>query len=240
MAHMAGRCYDYVALHARFCRVMMPNLSGLTNLSEVVRLRGGPALEARLLKLSSNRAELLTFARVGSYGMVKMPGRSRSFCSLVSRRPEYILIQSPTQPDHPWVLDGQRVVALVPSSTESESLACALGDLVEAPEEAEEEGFPAPSNRALSNARKLLYRMHAILPKRFEVYPTPDGEIAIDVPRGSSTSVLVLCDSDGGALCIVYSRGKDHLVRHASADLLPDALLVKCLTDLAQEGKLGL
>ena len=82
--------------------------------------------------------------------------------------------------------------------------------------------------------------MYAILPERFEVYPTPDAEIAIDVPRGSCTSVLVLCDSDGGALCIIDSHGKDHLVRYASADLLPDALLSKCLTDLAQEGDLGL
>ena len=55
----------------------------------------------------------------------------------------------------------------------------AMRDLRDAGEEAREEGFPAPSDLAMANAEQLLRAMYQISPRRFEVYPTPDGEIAI-------------------------------------------------------------
>ncbi len=85
-------------------------------------------------------------------------------------------------------------------------LSDALIDLHESSEEAREEGFPAPSALALSNAERLLKAIHAISPRRFEVYPTPDGEIAIDAPNGNGQSVLLLCKPDGGALCFANLR----------------------------------
>ena len=72
----------------------------------------------------------------------------------------------------------------------------ALRDLDEATAEAREEGFPLPSDTALTNARRLLPTMYELSPCRSEVYPMPDGEIA--VPE-SGSSVLVLCEPDGGA-----------------------------------------
>lgn len=87
-------------------------------------------------------------------------------------------------------------------------LAAALRDLEEALDEAAEEDFPTPQEAAFDNARRLLRAMYAISPRRFEVYPTPDGEIAIDAPDGRGSSVLLLCDSDGGALCLVNMKGR--------------------------------
>ena len=58
----------------------------------------------------------------------------------------------------------------------------ALYDLQQATDEASGEGFPAPSDIALGNAGRLLREMYGISPRRFEVYPAPDGEIAIDAP----------------------------------------------------------
>ena len=83
----------------------------------------------------------------------------------------------------------------------------ALHDLREARDEARDEGFPQPSDIALQNAERLLREMHGISPRRFEVYPTPDGEIAIDAPDGQGRSVILLCDSEGGALCLVNLNG---------------------------------
>ena len=74
----------------------------------------------------------------------------------------------------------------------------ALHDLREARDEAREEGLPQPSDTALGNAERLLREMYGISPRRFEVYPTPDGEIAIDAPDGQGRSVILLCDSEGG------------------------------------------
>ena len=71
----------------------------------------------------------------------------------------------------------------------------ALRDLKGAIAEADEEGFPRPSDMALANAERLLRQIYEILPRRIEVYPTPDAEIALDAPseRGS---VILLCDSN--------------------------------------------
>ena len=78
----------------------------------------------------------------------------------------------------------------------------ALADLQDASDYAREEGFPIPSKSSIDNARYLLNEIHKISPLLLEVYPTPDGEIAIHSPNGRGRSVLLLCSSDGGALCL--------------------------------------
>lgn len=111
----------------------------------------------------------------------------------------------------------------------------ALQDLQEIPNEASEEGFLPPSDKALNNAARLLKEVHAISSRRYEIYPTPDGEIAIDAPGGYGRSVILLCDSDGGALCLVNMNGKHRRARHSSIETLPDGFLREALTELDQE-----
>lgn len=112
----------------------------------------------------------------------------------------------------------------------------ALCDLREVTTEAREERFPAPSSMALTNARWLLRAMYEISPRRFEVYPTPDGEVAIDAPGKPEHSVLLLCDSAGGALCLVNMAGRHRRARYSSASLLPDGFLREALDELACRG----
>ena len=108
----------------------------------------------------------------------------------------------------------------------------ALRDLEGAIAEADEEGFPRPSDMALANAERLLRQMYEILPRRFAVYPTPDAEIALDAPseRGS---VILLCDSTGGALCLVNVNGDQRRARYSSSNTLPDGFVREALADLA-------
>ena len=94
----------------------------------------------------------------------------------------------------------------------------ALRDLQGATNEAREEGFPPPSGIALNNAECLLRGMYAISPRRYEIYPTPDQEIAIDAPGGYGRSVILLCDSDGGALCLVNMNGEHRRARYSSTE----------------------
>ena len=108
----------------------------------------------------------------------------------------------------------------------------ALQDLDMAEDEAREEGFPVPSDTALGNARRLLRTMYRILPRRFEVYPTPDGEIAIDVPGGPGRSVLLLCEPDGGALCSVNMDGAHRRERYSNTHGLPDEFVRDALAEL--------
>ena len=76
--------------------------------------------------------------------------------------------------------------------------------------------------------------MYRILPQRYEVYPTPDAEIAIRAlaPR---RSVILLCDSWGGALCLVNLNSGRRRKRYPNTDALPDSSLGEALLDLKGE-----
>ena len=45
-------------------------------------------------------------------------------------------------------------------------------------------------------------------------------------------SVILLCDSNGGALCLVNMNGKHRRARYSSAEILPDGFLREALTEL--------
>ncbi len=118
-------------------------------------------------------------------------------------------------------------------------LRAALRDLDAVEGEALEEGFPIPSRMARENARRLLQAMHRISGRRLEVYPTPDGEVAIDAPGGQGRSVLLLCDSEGGALCLVNMNGKHRRARYADSNGLPDGFVREALAELKQQDELA-
>lgn len=110
----------------------------------------------------------------------------------------------------------------------------ALHDLDETATEAREEEFPVPSDAALSSARRLLTAIYELSPQRFEVHPTPDGEVAIDAPGGPGRSVLLLCASDGGALCLVNMNGEHRRARYSDSSRLPDGFICEALAELRQ------
>ena len=66
----------------------------------------------------------------------------------------------------------------------------ALADLKASPDEAKEEHLPLPSDKALQSADHVLRAIYRIWPRRFEVYPMPNGEIAIDAPAGPAVPSL--------------------------------------------------
>ena len=114
-----------------------------------------------------------------------------------------------------------------------------LRDLDGAATEAHEEGFPQPSEKALKNARRLLRAMYEISQRRFEVYPTPDGEIAIDAPGERRCSVILLCGSDGGAVCLVNMNGAHRRARYSDTRQLPDGFVREALEELALRNTLA-
>ena len=111
-------------------------------------------------------------------------------------------------------------------------LADALADLDKLVEEAHEEGFEPPPNDAVLTARRLLRSMYMFRPKRFEVYPTPEGEIAIVAPGGLRRSVMALCEPKGDVLCMVNLNGNHRRARYSNASGLPDGFFREALADL--------
>lgn len=112
----------------------------------------------------------------------------------------------------------------------------ALDDLRATPREAVEKGYSAPTQLALTNAERILRQMYALSPIRLEVYPTPDGEVAIVAPCATRCSVMVLCDSNGGALCTVNMDGEHRRARYSTAASLPDGFLRDAMSELAHRG----
>lgn len=119
-----------------------------------------------------------------------------------------------------------------PSETLPAELAETLNDLREAADEAREEGFPIPSDTAIANSERLIKKICGISPGRHGVYPTPDGEIAIDIFNGKGSSVILLCDSGGGALCLVNMEGNHRRARYSKTDALPDGFVREALSEL--------
>lgn len=117
----------------------------------------------------------------------------------------------------------------------SPDLRDSLHDLREARTEAREEGFQVPSQSAVENARRLVHYIYGTLARRLEVYPTPDGEIAIDVPGDSDNSIVLLCDSDGGALCFVHIDGKQVFAKYGDAGSIPDEFLPEALAAMKRK-----
>ena len=116
-------------------------------------------------------------------------------------------------------------------ATDPEALAEAVSDLRGAIDEAIEEEFAAPSPGAVEEAARILRNLYRVSPRRFEVYPTPDGEIALDAP-GKGNSVILLLDSHGGALCLVNIKGNHRRARYSSSTKLPDGFMRKALLEL--------
>lgn len=115
------------------------------------------------------------------------------------------------------------------------TLSLALTDLQDAADYAEEEGFPIPSKSAIDNAGRLLREIGKISTLHLEVYPTPDGEIAVHVPNGRGRSVVLLCDSSGGALCLANLEGGHRRKSYLTVDALPDKFLRRAFMDLESE-----
>ena len=108
----------------------------------------------------------------------------------------------------------------------------AMNDLEGIRTTARDDNCQIPSELAVDNAKRILPLMHQIWAHRFDVYPMPDGEIAIDAPGGYGRSVILLCESDGCALCLVTLDGEHSRARYSTTRTLPDGFLREALRGL--------
>ena len=98
-------------------------------------------------------------------------------------------------------------------------------DLSDVQSEAQEEGYPLPTQLAIRNAKHLVNVLYDIAPLRYEVYPTICGEIAIDTPNGTSSSAIIICASDGSVMYIASSAEGEFSNKCLSVEEIPDSRL---------------
>jgi hypothetical protein len=118
---------------------------------------------------------------------------------------------------------------------DSAGLVEALQDLQEVIADAEEEGLDIPSPLAFKNTERLLKAMCRISPRRYGVYPAPDGYIAIDARGGNGRIAVVMCGSDGDALCLVTIDNEQRRARYSTIRQLPDGFIREALQELGEE-----
>ena len=111
----------------------------------------------------------------------------------------------------------------------------ALEELDQVVDEAQSEGYEIPSRIAIDNAEYILKRIYDNLLHSFQVYPMPDGQVAIDVTNGDRSSVLILCCSDGRTLCFVNINGNQRRAHYSNSDTLPDGFMCEALEELLQK-----
>ena len=70
---------------------------------------------------------------------------------------------------------GLSALAQMVDTADTKQLEDALADLKASPDEAKEEHLPVPSDKALQSADHVLRAIYRIWPRRFEVYPMPNG-----------------------------------------------------------------
>ncbi len=101
-------------------------------------------------------------------------------------------------------------------------------------DEAQSEGYQIPSTAAIVNAKRIIKCIYDNLSHPFQVYPMPDGEVAVDVTNDDGNSVLILSCSDGGTLCFVNINGNQRIARYSNSDALPDCFMHEALEELHQ------
>lgn len=110
----------------------------------------------------------------------------------------------------------------------------ALEVLDQVVDEAQSEGYETPNSIAIVHARRIVKRLYDSLVYPIQVYPMPDGEVAVDMANGDGSSVLILCCSDGGTLCFVNIDRNQRRAHYSSSDILPDGFMQEALEELQQ------
>ena len=114
-------------------------------------------------------------------------------------------------------------------ASEPRDLMEALLDLYSAPKVAEEEGDVVPEEHALNNAERVLRAVYRAAPRPYSVYPMSDGDIAIDAHTPQGTKVIVMCDPDGSARCLVHIDGEFTQRNYDDLSIIPDRFIMDAL-----------
>ena len=106
--------------------------------------------------------------------------------------------------------------------------------------EAREAGFSPPAPRAVETAAGLIRKLREAVPGIvFDVYPTDDREVAIDVHARYRRAALLLCEPGGAVVVFVTCDGQNARRRYPDAMTLPDTFTLDAVRSLAEDAPGG-
>ena len=139
----------------------------------------------------------------------------------------------PEGQSHNWSTTQSRVESSTGTSTKSSDppdLVEALLDLHSVQKVAEENGDLIPEPDALPKVERVLRALYKNAPRPYAVYPMPDGDIAIDAHSPKGTKLVVICDPDGSARCLVYLNEKFDRREYKDPSVIPDSFIMEALS----------
>ena len=112
-------------------------------------------------------------------------------------------------------------------------------DTIEA--DAIEMGYEVPKQAVVNVARRILEQMCSCVQLPFDAYSMSGGRVAIGVDGGVGRSMIVICEPEGSALCVVTVGPRSRRARYDDASFLVDDFVRQGLRDMAAvpEGVVG-
>ncbi len=71
-------------------------------------------------------------------------------------------------------------------------------------------------------AERVFGDMFSYAPRPYAIYAMPGGAIAVDAHSPEGSKVVVLCDPNGGARCLLYLDGEFESRDYHDPSVLPD------------------
>ena len=104
--------------------------------------------------------------------------------------------------------------------------------------EAQEEGFDIPTDAVLESAKFVSSKLpeFGVSESEVEIYPMPDGGVAVDVfrgPEGDRSSIIFLCGETDGLQCLVHVKNNNYALE-ISRKIFPDDDVRKAFTRLME------
>ena len=98
-------------------------------------------------------------------------------------------------------------------------------------DDAADAGNSVPAENVINEAKRIVTGLGSYLPDSTDVYTMEGGKIAVELFGTTGRGFLLVCEPNGGALCVVTVDGKSRRARYETSTILPDGFL--------REGLLG-
>ena len=94
-------------------------------------------------------------------------------------------------------------------------------------------GYDIPSQSVVLEAERILLRMFHYRQLSYDVYSMSKGRVAIGVNGGFGYSMLVVCEPENTALCIVTINRVSRRARYGDSEFLPDDFVKQGLRQMS-------
>ena len=106
--------------------------------------------------------------------------------------------------------------------TQDQGIADAIACLDDIASDAHDMGYQVPAVGVVAETRRILQEMHKYRSASYDAYSMSEGRVGIGVDGEFGKSMLVVCEPEGTALCVVTVNRVSRHARYDDSSFLPD------------------